>query len=215
MTNDSSGGEQTGSAVRVLIATTNTGKLVEYRELLAGLPCVLLDLNEAGISGEVAETGTTFEENARLKAVTYARWSGLITLADDSGLEVDALGGEPGLLSARYGGPGLSDIDRYRLVLRRLQGVATAERSARFVCVIALAAPDGRVETVAGTVEGRIADQPRGDNGFGYDPIFLLPERGLTMGELPADEKNRISHRAHAAHQARSRLESWLQEPHR
>ncbi len=191
----------------LLIATSNQGKLQEYHELLEGLPFALVDQRTAGIDEPVEETGTTFEENARLKAETYASRSGMLTLADDSGIVVAALGGAPGLLSARYGGEGLDDIARYQLLLRNLEGRPPSERGARFVCVIALAAPGRGTVIVEGVVEGIIAEAPRGTNGFGYDPIFLLPDRGHTMAELDAEEKNRISHRARAAHQIRIHLE--------
>ena len=194
----------------LLIATTNRGKLEEYRVLLAGLPFELIDLTRAGIRDEIAETGTTFEENARLKATGYARLSGLLTLADDSGLVVAALHGEPGVHSARYGGGDRSDDERNRLLLDKLAGVPFHNRLARFVCVIAIAAPDGRVETVQGTVGGVIDFAPRGSYGFGYDPIFFLLDRGVTMAELPPAEKHQISHRAQAADKARALLVGWF-----
>ena len=172
----------------------------------------MVDLYQEGIQGSVAETGRTFTENAIQKATAYARLSGLWTWADDSGLEVDALGGEPGIHSARYAGPDASDEDRYRLLLRRLAHVPPGQRSARFRCVVALATPEGRVETAEGRCEGEIALAPRGAHGFGYDPIFYLPERGKTMAELPLEEKNRISHRGQAARAARRILERWLSE---
>jgi XTP/dITP diphosphohydrolase len=183
----------------LLIATSNPGKLQEYRELLDGLPVTLLDLRAVGIHEPVEETGTTFEENARLKAETYARLSGLLTLADDSGLEVDALGGEPGLHSARYGGPGLDDAGRCRLLLRNLEATAPAGRTARFVCVIALAGNNRETITVEGTIEGMVGYEPHGEFGFGYDPVFILPDRNCTMAEIEPEEKNRISHRGQAA----------------
>ena len=191
---------------RLLIATTNRGKLEEYRELLAGLPVELVDLPGAGITQVIPEDGATFEANARMKAVGYARLSGLITLADDSGLEVAALDGAPGVHSARYGGADSTDADRYRLVLEQLDGVPFHERLARFTCVIAIAVPNGTITTVEGTVGGVIEFAPRGEHGFGYDPIFLLLDRGLTMAELSSAEKNRISHRAQAATKARAIL---------
>jgi XTP/dITP diphosphohydrolase len=194
---------------RLLVATTNPGKLAEYRELLADLPVELIYLRDVGITEEVPETGATFEANARLKAEEYARRSGLITLADDSGLEVAALNGEPGVYSARYGGESTAD-GRNRLLLQKLEGVPFHERMARFVCVIAIAAPNGRIETAAGTVAGVIESAPRGDNGFGYDPVFFLLDRGLTMAELTDQEKNRISHRAVALDYARPILERWF-----
>ncbi len=185
---------------RLLIATHNRGKVRELYELFAGLEVVCLSLDDAGITTEIEETGSTLEENARLKAAGYARLSGLLTLADDSGLEVDALDGRPGVLSARYGGkPGATDADRCQLVLDQLAGIPETERLARFRCVIALASPGGEVRVAAGACEGRIADTPRGSYGFGYDPIFFLPEYGVTMAELEPAVKNRISHRARAA----------------
>ena len=184
---------------KLLIATNNAGKVREYRELFAGLPVELTWPAREGLSLEVAETGATFAENARLKAVAYAQASGLWALADDSGLEVDALDGAPGVYSARYGGPGLSDEGRYRLLLEQLAQVPTPRRSARFRCVIALASPEGEVWTREGTCEGVIAGEPRGEGGFGYDPVFHLPELGRTMAELSPQKKNRLSHRARAA----------------
>ncbi|MEA3345820.1 MAG: XTP/dITP diphosphatase [Chloroflexota bacterium] len=196
--------------MKLLIATRNRGKLREYEALLAGLELQLVDLTEMGISLEVEETGETFEENAVLKARAYAQASGLLTLADDSGLEVDALGGEPGVRTARYGGRGASDEDRYRLLLRRLEGVPKGERGARFRCVIAIATPDGELHTAEGVCEGCIAFQPRGSHGFGYDPVFFVPEYGCTMAQLPPEVKNRISHRARAAEGAREILHRLL-----
>lgn len=196
--------------MRLLVATTNRGKLAEYRKLLAGLQVELIDLSTAGISDEIAETGSTFAENAEIKANGYARISGLLTLADDSGLEVLALGGEPGVLSARYGGAGLDDVARYRLVLDNLAAVPMHERQARFVCAIVIATPGGTAQLVDGSIDGMITFAPRGTHGFGYDPIFLLPDRGLTMAELPPEEKNRLSHRARAAHKAYPLIEKLV-----
>jgi XTP/dITP diphosphohydrolase len=198
-----------GNNRQLLIATTNPGKLIEYQELLDNLPFTLTDLRGVGIDVDVPETGSTFEANARLKALAYAQMSGMLTLADDSGLEVMALGGDPGVLSARYGGPGLDDNDRTQLVLHKLQGVPFHERMARFVCVIAVAEPDGRCETAYGHVGGVIDSAPKGTNGFGYDPIFYLLDRGVTMAELPRREKNHISHRAQAAQGIRPILLHW------
>ena len=195
---------------KLLVATANPGKILEFRDLLAGLPCRITGLNDEGISSEVAETGATFEDNARLKAEAYAAVAGLVTLADDSGLEVDALGGRPGVHSARYGGPGLSDEDRVQLLLRELAGVPGVRRTARFICVIALAAPAQETRLVRGECEGRIAFAPRGSNGFGYDPVFLLPDRGLTTAELPPAEKHEMSHRGAASRAARPLILSFL-----
>lgn len=192
--------------MRLLIATRNAGKVREYDDLLDGLGLELCGLNDIGLEDEVDETGQTFDENARLKATAYCHASNLLTLADDSGLEVEALGGAPGVLSARCAGKGASDADRIRKLLAALDGVPQEERAARFRCVIALAWPDGRVETFEGQCAGRIAFEPKGTNGFGFDPVFYMPEFGCTMAELPMAVKNRVSHRARAAALARDRL---------
>ena len=195
---------------KLLVATHNPGKVREYQTLLAGLPLEVTYLDAEGITLEVEETGHTFAENAVLKATTYARTSGLWTWADDSGLEVDALDGAPGVYSARYGGPGASDADRYRKLLDALTGVPWAVRTARFRCVVALATPAGDVQTADGACEGIIAFGPAGSNGFGYDPVFYLPERGLTMAQLPAETKHEISHRGRASRAAETLLEAML-----
>lgn len=197
---------------RMLIATHNRGKVAELAAIFAGLGLELATLDDLGITAEVPETGDTYAENARLKARGYSALSGLLTLADDSGLEVDALGGEPGVYSARYGGAP-SDEARYRLLLERLAATGAADRAARFRCVIAMVWPGGREALAEGAVEGRITREPRGQNGFGYDPVFWLPEFGCTMAELDAEVKNRISHRARAAAQARAILERELAAP--
>ena len=196
--------------MRLLVATRNRGKVAEYAHLLADLGLELVSLDEVGIHYTVEEDGETYAQNALRKARSYAAASGLLTLADDSGLDVDALDGAPGVRSARHAGEGASDEDRYRLLLRNLQSVPEEQRGARFRCVIALAWPDGRAETVEGACEGRIARAPRGDHGFGYDPVFFLPEFGQTMAELSPEIKNRISHRAQAAAEARVLLREWL-----
>lgn len=186
---------------KLLIATNNPGKLREYEELLDGaaLPIELTYPAQEGMALDVVESGETFEENAVLKARAYASASGLPTLADDSGLEVDALGGAPGVRSARYAGPGTSDADRYRKLLAALDDVPPAGRSARFRCVIAVALPGGRLEMAEGRCQGHIGYEPRGEHGFGYDPVFLVDGTGgKTMAELPPEVKNRISHRARA-----------------
>jgi XTP/dITP diphosphohydrolase len=184
---------------KLLVATTNPGKKREYIELLGDLEIALTWPDAEGIQLDVQESGATYAENARLKAEAYAQASGLWTLADDSGLDVDALGGAPGVRSARYGGPGLDDARRYRLLLERLKDVPEGKRAARFRCVIVLASPTGQVYRSEGVCEGVIARGPRGNNGFGYDPVFYMPELGRTMAELPEEEKNRLSHRARAA----------------
>lgn len=195
--------------MRLLIATTNAGKVREYQNLLSGLNYELLSLADAGIIDDVAETGRTYEENAILKARSYAAHSGLLTLADDSGLEVDALRGRPGLHSARYAPDSPA---RIRKLLAEMERVPDDQRSARFQCVLALAWPDGRLEITAGTCEGQIAREARGSNGFGFDPVFYLPEHHATMAELPEDFKNQHSHRARAAQKMRPALERILAE---
>ena len=196
---------------KLLIATHNQGKLREYRELLADLPLEVVSLAEQGITYEVPETGESFAENAVLKALDYAEMSGLWTWADDSGLEIDALEGEPGILSARYGGLD-SDEARYRLVLERMGDVPTTQRTARFRCTVAIALPDGDAFTAMGTIEGLIALEPRGSNGFGYDPIFVIENSDLTMAEISSELKNAISHRSKAARTARRMLQTLLAE---
>jgi XTP/dITP diphosphohydrolase len=191
---------------KLLLATNNKGKAREYKSLLEGVPFELVTPAEAGISTEVAEVGRSFEENARLKATTLAAESGLLSLADDSGLEVDALGGEPGTLSARYAGEGASDRDRISYLLTKLEGVPQEKRTARFRCVIAIATPEGEVELCSGECRGIITFAPKGNRGFGYDPVFYLPELGKTMAELSPQEKNKISHRGRAAEKARQLL---------
>ena len=197
---------------RLLIATNNPGKQREYRELLADLDVDLCTLQGLGISVVVREDGSSYAENARIKAEAYAQASGMLTLADDSGLEVDALGGEPGLHSARYGGDGASDTGRYELLLQRLGMVPRGRRTARFRCVIVLVTPDGKTYNTEGICEGVIAFEPRGTHGFGYDPVFYLPEHGQTMAELPSEVKNRISHRGRALQEMMPVLMSTLGE---
>lgn len=196
--------------MKLLIATHNQGKKKEYEVLLAGLPVELVNLSDLGIAEAVEENGETYAENAQLKARNYASKSGLLTLADDSGLEVDYLNGEPGVRSARYDGGQGTDEDRYQLLLEKLDGVPEKQRTARFRCVIALAWPDGRTELTEGTIEGRITFKPQGRYGFGYDPVFYVPQYGRTMADLPPEVKNRISHRARAASAARDLLHEEL-----
>ena len=181
----------------VLIATGNPGKLAEFRRLLRGIETV--SPAERGLQDlRVAETGATFHDNALLKARAYAEASRCVSLADDSGLEVDALGGGPGVTSARYGGEGLDDEDRCRLLLRALAGVPPAERGARFRCCLVAAAPDGRLAAAEGVCEGRILEAPAGGGGFGYDPVFFSLEAGRGMAELSPGEKGAVSHRGRA-----------------
>jgi len=191
---------------QLLIATKNMGKVREYRDLLADLPFQVVSLADVGIDADVEETGATFEENALLKARTYARLSGLLTWADDSGLAVDALDGWPGVYSARIAGPDASDMDRIQLLLQRLEDVPAAERTAAFHCVVAIATPDGRAWTTAGSCPGVIIDTPTGTRGFGYDPVFYVPTLDKTFAQLTSEEKNAISHRGIAARKAKDLL---------
>jgi len=187
---------------KLLLATNNRGKARELKELLRELPMELVLPGELGITAGVEETGGTFEENAKIKATALARRSGLLALADDSGLEVDALGGEPGPLSARYAGEGASDKERVDYLLAKLKGVPREKRTARFRCVIAIATPEGKVELCFGECQGLITFGPKGEKGFGYDPVFYFPGLEKTMAELPLDVKNKVSHRGVAAREA-------------
>jgi XTP/dITP diphosphohydrolase len=184
--------------------------LREYYSLLAGISHQLISPAEQGIEADVEETGSTFEENALLKASEYCSMSGLMTLADDSGLEVDALGGEPGVMSARYAGQGATDEDRSNYLLAKIADVPWEKRAARFKCVMAIAIPGQQIRLCYGTCEGYIAYQSKGTNGFGYDPIFYFPELHRTMAELTFEEKNGVSHRGKAARQARKLLMKLL-----
>jgi XTP/dITP diphosphohydrolase len=197
---------------KLLIATNNQGKVSEYRDLLQGLPrqgihFELVTPAQLGIRLEVEESGSTFAENAELKSLAFARSSRILTLADDSGLEVDALNGEPGVRSHRYAGNCATDADRVDFLLKRMKDIPQGLRSAHFSCVIAIAWPDGSVKLCWGRCDGVITFSPRGNEGFGYDPIFYFPELGKTMAELPMETKNKISHRARAAQEARKILE--------
>lgn len=193
----------------LLLATTNEHKLSEFRTIFQALPFTLLSLQDVHIDMDVEETGSTFAENALLKARAYADAAQMLALADDSGLEIDALGGAPGVYSARFAGRETSYAERFRLLLAQLQDIPLSARTARFRCAIALAEPPGLTQVVEGTIEGIITDSPRGKNGFGYDPIFLVPELGKTTAELEPEEKHRISHRGLAAEAARHLLENW------
>jgi XTP/dITP diphosphohydrolase len=192
---------------KLLVATTNRGKIREYRSLLNGLPFQLVTPDELGINIEVEENRPSYEENASTKAKAYARAGRLITLADDSGLEVDVLGGEPGIRSARAAGEAATDKDRIEHLLARLEGVPLEKRTARFECVIAIAVTEEITELCHGECRGFIALEPGGKYGFGYDPVFYLPEFDKTMAELPLEIKNRISHRGQAAREAYRVLE--------
>jgi XTP/dITP diphosphohydrolase len=191
---------------KLLLATNNPGKLREYRVLLEGIPYELIIPQDIGIKIDVDETGNTYEVNARLKATTLMQSSGLITLSDDSGLEVDALNGEPGIHSARYAGVNASDNDRIHYLMNKLKDVPLGKRTARFVCVIAIAEPRREIYLCEGVCYGVIALEPRGIHGHGYDPVFYVPELGKTMAELPMHIKNSYSHRGQAARKAREIL---------
>ena len=187
---------------KLLLATTNRGKAREYRHLLSGLPFDMVTPGEVGVDIVVEESHPSYEENARVKATAYAGASHLTTLADDSGLEVDALGGEPGIRSARAAGEEAGDKDRIEHLLKRLKEIPWEKRTARFKCVIAIATPEGRTELCYGECQGLITFKPEGESGFGYDPVFYLPEFDKTMAELSLEIKNQISHRGRAARKA-------------
>ena len=184
---------------RLLLASNNAHKVTEFRRLFEGLDLELVTPREVGLELDVAETGETFKENARLKARAFAAASGLASLADDSGIEVDALDGRPGVFSARYGGDGLDDEGRVRLLLRELDGVAGARRGCRYRVVLVLADPAGGGWETEGRCEGRVGLAPSGSNGFGYDPVFYVPTFGKTIAELDPVQKDAISHRGEAA----------------
>ena len=189
----------------MLIATHNRGKLRELAELLGDVPYELVSLGDLGIHHDVDETGSTFEDNATLKAETYCGLAGILTLADDSGLEVDALGGEPGVRSARYAGPDATDAERVEFLLSKLEETDPGTWTARFRCVIAIAEPGRTTTLYSGSCEGRIVAEPRGENGFGYDPIFLFPEHWPDHGRTcRPSERTSVSHRAEAARKAAS-----------
>ncbi len=199
--------------MELLIATRNPGKAREFAQIFAHLNLTLRTLTELGIDEEIEETGTTFIENARLKAEGYMRLSGLPTLADDSGLEVAVLNGAPGVFSARYGG--VTGRAQLNYLLKQLEGVPFHARLARFVCVIALARPGRITEFVEGTLHGVIELRPRGTGGFGYDPLFYVLDEDKTLAEMTPERKNAISHRAAAAREARAVLARWQSEDRR
>lgn len=184
---------------KIIVATGNEGKMDEIRQILQGEELEFASLRDENLLDvEIIEDGSTFEENAIIKARAISDLTGQMVLADDSGLEVDFLNGEPGIYSARYLGEDTSYTIKNNHIISLLEGVPDEERTARFVCVIACAFPDGRTVTVRGVIEGRIAYEERGENGFGYDPIFYVPEFGCTTAELPPEEKNKVSHRGKA-----------------
>lgn len=202
----------------IIFATGNKNKMIEIRMILADLGCKILSQKEAGIQADVVEDGQTFEENALIKATTIAKiawqmpeYRNAVVLADDSGLEIDALNKEPGIYSARYMGEDTSYDIKNKALIDRLEGVPDEKRTARFVCAIAAALPDGSTEVVRGTMEGRIGYEITGENGFGYDPIFYLPQFGCSSAELEPEKKNELSHRGEGLRKMRKVLEEKLE----
>ncbi|MSP78439.1 MAG: RdgB/HAM1 family non-canonical purine NTP pyrophosphatase [Dehalococcoidia bacterium] len=196
----------------ILLATTNAGKAREFNELLREAPARFPGLKDLNITQDVEETGATFAENALLKAVTYAKLSGVWTLAEDSGIEVDALNGAPGVYSRRFASPNATDEENVTLLLQKMKGVSWGNRSARFRSAISIASPEGQHWTVEGILDGIVTTARHGAGGFGYDPIFWLPDRGKTTAELSMAEKNQVSHRGKAAAQAVKLLQRLVLE---
>ena len=194
--------------MKIIFATGNEGKMKEIREILADPQVEILSMKEAGITAEIEENGTSFEENAVIKAKAVMELCHEIVLADDSGLEIDYLNKEPGIYSARYMGDDTSYRIKNQNLIDRLEGVPDEERTARFVCVIAAAFPDGEVLTARGTIEGRIGYEEKGENGFGYDPIFYVPEYGCSTAQLSPEVKNQISHRGKALREMKRKLQA-------
>ena len=197
---------------KIIFATGNQDKMKEIRMILENLGIPVSSMKEAGIAVDIVEDGTTFEENAMIKAEAIAKLTDAIVLADDSGLEIDYLNKEPGIYSARYAGTDTSYEIKNNLLLQRLEGVPDEKRTARFVCAIAAVFPDGSKETVRGTIEGRIGYEIAGEHGFGYDPIFYLPEYGCTTAELDPEKKNELSHRGKALRLMREIIEQKMQQ---
>ncbi len=195
---------------KLIFATGNAGKMREIKEIMKDMDVEILSMKEAGIHVDIDENGTTFEENAIIKAKTVQKACGELVLADDSGLEVDYLNKEPGVYSARYMGENTSYHIKNNNLIQRLEGVSGTDRSARFVCVIAAAFPDGSTKTVRATIEGEIGYEERGENGFGYDPIFFLPEYGCSSAELSPEKKNEISHRGKALKEMKKELKEYF-----
>lgn len=198
------------SEMKIVLATRNPGKVREIRTLMEGMPVEIMDLDDFPGLTLPSEDGKTFDENAIKKAEAVAKATGLWALADDSGLEVDCLDGRPGVFSARYAGEGSSDEENNLKLLEELKGVTFEKRGARYRCVIALVSPEGECHTFSGECEGVIAESPRGREGFGYDPIFFLPDKGKTMAELSPQDKNRISHRGKALRMCREWIRRYL-----
>lgn len=196
---------------KIIFATGNEDKMKEIRMILSDLHIPVLSMKEAGLSAEIVEDGATFEENAAIKARAVARLTDAIVLADDSGLEIDYLNGEPGVYSARYLGEDTPYEEKNKIILNRLQGVEGTARSARFVCAIAASVPGEKLQITRATVEGQIALEPAGDEGFGYDPIFYLPEFGCTTAQLTPEQKNELSHRGKALRRMREYLKNYIE----
>ena len=191
---------------KILVATRNKGKMTELVKLLRPLEITLVSLNDLLIEEEIEETGKTFAENAIVKAERYGELGGLPTIADDSGIEVDALGGAPGIYSARYGGEGFTDLDRNNLLLKNVKKIPDSRLTARFRCVVALWIPGNKTVTFEGKIEGMIRRFPSGNNGFGYDPIFFYKPMKKTLADITSEEKEKISHRGYAVRMAREYL---------
>lgn len=194
---------------RIIFATGNEGKMREVRMILADLKLPIVSMKEAGVTGDIIENGTTFEENALIKARAVMERTGEMALADDSGLEIDYLDGAPGIYSARFMGEDTPYEKKNAAILEKLSGVPEQERTARFVCAIACVMPDGTELTSRGTMEGRIAYEIRGENGFGYDPIFYLPECGCSSAQISPEQKNELSHRGKALRSMKEKLRAY------
>ena len=195
---------------KIILASNNKGKIAEVKEILKDMNVEVISMKEAGLDVDIEENGSTFEENALIKAEAIMKMTGEITIADDSGLEVDYLNKEPGIYSARYMGHDTSYDIKNNAIIQRLEGVKGTDRSARFVCAMAVVFPDGKIIIARGTMEGLIADKPMGENGFGYDPIMYLPEYQKTSAQLSSEEKNKISHRGKALEKLKTQLQEYL-----
>lgn len=195
---------------KIILASNNKGKIAEVKEILKDMNVEVISMKEAGLDVDIEENGSTFEENALIKAEAIMKMTGEITIADDSGLEVDYLNKEPGIYSARYMGHDTSYDIKNNAIIQRLEGVKRTDRSARFVCAMAVVFPDGKNIIARGTMEGLIADKPMGENGFGYDPIMYLPEYQKTSAQLSSEEKNKISHRGKALEKLKTQLQEYL-----
>lgn len=196
--------------MKIIFATGNQGKMKEVKMILSDLGCEILSMKEAGIDIDIVENGKTFEENAMIKAQAIAKLEKAIVLADDSGLEIDYLNKEPGIYSARYLGEDTPYEEKNKQIMKRLEGVEQEKRTARFVCAIAGVMPDGKTFTTRGTIEGYIGTEARGNNGFGYDPIFYVTEYHCTTAELTLEQKNKISHRGKALEKAKEEIKKLM-----